>query len=149
MDVSLRDAAIGRLRFIRSEMHRLMEEIDTFSEYDAITATVADIFFGDQFRELAEEQAAIVKPMKHPAKVGSITDEQIKQAKAVPVASLVQFTKGRALAWCHEDHSPSLYIAPRVNRVVCPVCNRNFDSIGILMNRDGMSFLPAVRQLAA
>ena len=148
MEVPFREAALCRLRHVRSEMYFLMELIESFSDADPMTATVADIYFGDSFRELAKEQTNLVKAMRRPDHVDCITQDMIEHARAVPVTSLMEFTRGRALAWCHDDHSPSIYVAPRVNRVVCPVCDLHFDSIGVLIARDGMSFHQAVRQLA-
>ncbi len=79
---------------------------------------------------------------------GAITEEMIERARNHPVQNLVQWDRNkRATAWCHMDKRPSLYYAPRVNKLVCPVCNKYFDSIAVLTTRDGLSFIDAVKEL--
>ena len=76
-----------------------------------------------------------------------ITNEDVEIARKYPVRDLISFTNGKAYAFCHEDKSPSLSYWPKGNKVRCFVCDQTFDSIGVLMARDGMSFNDAVRQL--
>lgn len=84
-----------------------------------------------------------------PVRRGEITEEMVEKAVSIEVTRLVEFTKGRALAWCHEDKRPSLYIATRKNRVICPVCDLHMNPIDILRKRDGMSYQSAVTMLAS
>lgn len=76
-----------------------------------------------------------------------LSEEMIEAARRFPVDRLVEFTRGKATAWCHEDRNPSLYHGTRRNVAVCPVCNRTFNPIDILMDRDGLSFAEAVKAL--
>lgn len=76
-----------------------------------------------------------------------ITDEMIETARRYPVMNLVEFYRGKATAWCHDDRRPSLYHGTRNNIVVCPVCDKKFNPIDILIHRDGMSFTEAVKRL--
>ena len=76
-----------------------------------------------------------------------ITQEMIQKARDLPVAGLLEWANGRSRAWCHEDLRPSLYVAPRINKVICPVCNKKFDTIDVIMNRDGINFRQAVLKL--
>lgn len=77
----------------------------------------------------------------------SITEESIERAKQVPIESLISFINNKAKAFCHEDKVPSLSKHPKYNYCRCFTCNRNFDSIAILMERDGYSFVDAVKEL--
>ena len=148
MEVSFHDAALSRLRYVRGEMHRLMKEIDTFSEYDPTTAAVADIFFGDQFRELAGEQRLIVRALRDQRPVtDTITPNMIEQARQYPIAQLIDFNRGVAAAFCHRDKRPSLSHHKQANRAHCFPCGKSFDSIAVVMQRDGRSFPDAVRFL--
>lgn len=79
---------------------------------------------------------------------GQITDEMIERARAYPIERLIPFQKGAALAWCHDDKNPSLTWDRKRNRAKCWPCDKSFDSISVLMERDGMSFRDAVKQLA-
>lgn len=79
----------------------------------------------------------------------TITDAMIEAARAVPVNTLVDFGRGgKVKAWCHDDRNPSMYHGTRSNRAVCPVCDKKFGPIDVLVERDGMSFAEAVRYLA-
>lgn len=76
-----------------------------------------------------------------------ITDEMIEAARQVPVSSLVEFKHGKARCFNHDDGNPSAFHATRTNTVGCPVCCKHWDSIGVLMTRDGYTFQDAVRRL--
>lgn len=88
-----------------------------------------------------------LKFISMPSIRGEITPDMVEHAKAYPVNRLVMFTKGRAKAWCHDDRNPSMYHGTRKNVACCPVCGKTFNPISILMERDGMTFPDAVRNL--
>jgi len=76
-----------------------------------------------------------------------LSEDQIEQARQYPIEKLIDFNRGKAIAFCHDDKNPSLYHARRTNRANCPVCDRSFNPVDVLMIRDGMSFASAVRNL--
>ncbi len=77
-----------------------------------------------------------------------ITEDDIQRARDYPVTQLVEFNAmGKALAWCHEDKSPSLSYWAKGNNCRCFVCDVSYDSIKILMDRDNYSFIEAVKKL--
>ena len=76
-----------------------------------------------------------------------ITESDIEMARSYPVNKLIDFSKGSAVAWCHNDRRPSLYYASRLNFASCPVCQKKFGPIDICMDRDGMTFIDAVKYL--
>jgi hypothetical protein len=78
-----------------------------------------------------------------------ISPDMIQNARECPVEGLLDWTNGRSLAWCHPDRRPSLYVSKRINKVTCPVCDKRFDAIDIVMNRDGLSFPEAVKRLCS
>lgn len=77
-----------------------------------------------------------------------ITDEMIEAAKQYPIERLIDFTHGVSLAWCHEDKRPSLSWWKDGNRARCFVCDQTFNPIDVLTERDGMTFIQAVKELA-
>jgi hypothetical protein len=84
-----------------------------------------------------------------PQPKGMITDEMIAAAKETPVTNLIEFDRyGKALAFCHDDSKPSLSHNKKSNRAHCFPCGKSFNAIDILMVRDGMTFIDAVKQLA-
>lgn len=79
-----------------------------------------------------------------------ITDEMIAHADSTPIQSVVDFDRsGKAMAWCHPDRNPSLNWNRKHNRAHCFVCGRSFNAIRVLMERDGMTFQQAVKELNA
>lgn len=101
--------------------------------------------------ELFEEIAWVKKRANRRISVNKkngITDSMIEDARQSDVREVVDFRRGKAVAWCHEDKNPSLYYANRINRAVCPVCDKKFSALDVLIERDGMSFIDAVRSLA-
>lgn len=114
-------------------------------------------FEKDYFRELlAIEDVKAIAEMKREIKrldralmkfEGGITDDMIERARQYPIDKLIAFQKGAALAWCHDDKRPSLTWDKKRNRAKCWPCDKSFDSIAVLMERDNMSFRDAVRAL--
>ena len=45
------------------------------------------------------------------------------------------------------DKNPSAYHGTKTNRLVCPVCNKTWSALDILMQRDGINFKDAVLML--
>jgi len=80
-------------------------------------------------------------------KVTGITDEQIAIAKEYPIEQLIEFRNGKATAWCHDDRTPSLSHYRKANRAKCWPCDKSYNPIDVLMERDGMTFIDAVRAL--
>lgn len=82
-----------------------------------------------------------------PQSRNEVTPEMKQRAKAHPVTNLIQFEKGKALAFCHTDKTPSLTYYAKKNLATCFVCNKRFDPIDVLMLRDGYTFHDAIRAL--
>jgi hypothetical protein len=81
---------------------------------------------------------------------GDVTEDMKRCAKDYPINKLIDFSKGRRVKCIdpnHEDKAPSLGYYAKGNSAKCFGCNRRFDSVDVLMVRDGMSYLDAVRQL--
>lgn len=78
----------------------------------------------------------------------NVTDDMIEHAKAYPVDRLIEFTRGKAKAFCHEDANPSLIYLDKKGIAWCPVCNVYYRSIDVLIKRDGYLFVDAVRYLS-
>lgn len=107
----------------------------------------------DVIIKLTQKRMALTKEIgkmsryKEPVKKGGITDEMIAQAKEYPVDQLIDFNNGKAMAWCHDDSNPSLTLWKKGNKAVCWPCDKKFNAIDICMERDGMTFIDAVKYL--
>jgi DNA primase len=84
-----------------------------------------------------------------PASLIEAVRSQARIADLFPLAELRRSGSG-FLATCpwHQDRRPSLTVNPERNRVHCFVCNRGADPIDWLQDRQGLSFLEAVEELA-
>jgi hypothetical protein len=102
--------------------------------------------------EAVQELQALLKSLKtlnDAPRENAITQDMIEQAKAVPIDSLIEFIRGKARCFAHDDKSPSMYYATKKNAANCPVCNKSWDSIEILKERDGLTFTKAVKELCS
>ena len=149
MGVTTQYAVNCRRRFLTEELERIDLELAWYEDYEG--APDSEYFALTQVSQLGEDKARIHAELRRLKKVTlpqtGITDEDIDRARESNITSVIEFTKGKAIAFCHEDRNPSMYHATRLNLAICPVCDKKFDAIGVLMQRDGYSFQSAVRQL--
>jgi hypothetical protein len=129
----------------------LWKEFDYYMNTDC-NAVAWDIIYKPALIKILEELHQLKMDLYYRSKPRSsdteITDDMISRAKMVPVTDLIDFANGRSTAWCHDDSRPSLYVVNKINKVVCPSCgNKKFDSIDILVQRDGLTFREAVLKL--
>ena len=100
-----------------------------------------------KIRKLAAKINRLERPDKMPE--SGITDEMVEAARAYPIEELIDFSSfGRTEAFCHVSDSPSLAHLPDGNRAYCHVCSRVFNPIDVLIVRDGMTFVDAVKTLS-
>ena len=100
---------------------------------------------------LIEFDVAVTEFKSRPVRVEPekrFSDERIEEAKAYPIEQLIEFDRtGKALAWCHTDRTPSLTWYRAGNRARCFPCGKSFNPIQVLMDRDGKTFVEAVKEL--
>jgi hypothetical protein len=140
MGISSKAAASMRIRFLKRSLRPLLES------YAVDGHAVTFHWIVDLFEEIAflkkKANRRIIKSKN------GITDSMIEQARQADPRTVIELDRNkRARAWCHEDRKPSLYFGDRTNKMVCPVCNKTFSALDILMERDGYSFIDAVRSL--
>lgn len=78
-------------------------------------------------------------------KKGEITPEQITQARDFPLTELIETKRNFALCPFHNEKTPSLWV--KNNRYYCFGCLAGGDSISLVMKRDGLPFIQAVKKL--
>lgn len=133
-----RKDAAGRIRF-----RFLSEKAGNYLQFDHPVA----LFWAE---EAIEEMEYLLDNMYYiPLEVDSngVTDEMIDAARNHPITNLIDFSRGNAVAFCHEDKRPSMFHAKRIGKAACPVCNKYFNAVDVLIERDGYSFIDAVRAL--
>jgi len=83
----------------------------------------------------------------HQVSINGITSEQIEAARAFPIEDLLEnIHRNRVRCPFHDDTNPSASI--KNNKVHCFVCNKTWNPIDLVMQRDGLSFINAVRRLS-
>lgn len=148
MGVPVRQAFAIRHNFIDESIKRLNEEIEQDMLYLVHCLDELEFRFYMEnvvFNMKQVKKLSAARPTK-PAE-GAITDSDVEQARAYPVDQLIKFTRGKATAFCHADKSPSMFHGFRLNLACCPVCDRTFNPIDVLVHRDGYNFIDAVKEL--
>jgi hypothetical protein len=102
----------------------------------------------DQWQEEIDWLAKYRKRTFLPEIPGRIIDSDVEAAKEYPLTELIDFSHGRAIAFCHDSDSYSMSYHKKSNRARCFVCNKSFGPIDVMMERDGMTFIQAVKSLS-
>lgn len=128
-------------------------------EYDEFTIwffeKIIEVWKGEKLNWL-EKQIKKLQFLLSEKKEGKITEAMVEQARDYPFCLLIDIRKktraGSGFTLCpfHSEKHPSFYItsAKGNNRCYCFGCGKSFDTIGFLMERDGLSFQDAVRKLS-
>lgn len=84
--------------------------------------------------------------IKAKEKTVQINEAMIERARAYPLEKLVEINRQRfTRCFAHNDTKPSAYC--KKNFIHCFVCQKSWDTIAVLRERDGMTFKQAVMQL--
>ena len=139
--ISLQSAFKMRIRY-------LLQVIEQWPGYVKNWGDIPELGEWDAFDELVAIKEFESKQGR-PERADKITDDMIQAAKDTPIESVITFDRtGKALAFCHADKSPSLSWNRKGNRAKCWPCDKSFNAVDVLILRDGMSFIEAVKQLA-
>lgn len=143
MQVDPRYAKQCRRRYLTQQLLELQKLRDECleSDDDIILYTAVDLIA--QINRVKKKLNLLDRTFKE----GEITDEMVEQARSVPVSAVVEFIGNKSLAWCHDDRSPSLMFHAKTGTARCFVCDKTYDAIKVLMERDGKNFPEAVREL--
>jgi len=145
----------ARMGYLKGRMTDLIEKsFYLIADYERLTG-VEDIdsrlFVGEQLlgavKTIGKLQDEVIHLRKPPRKrKDDITDDDIRRAKEYPFEMLIEI-EGNRMARCpfHEDHDPSFSI--KNNYGYCFGCQWKGDTISFLMQKEGLSFIEAVRQL--
>lgn len=123
----------------------LLRMWDIYEEFN--TDTIPEMTRDMIEREMGRLNSQLEQIYSQQPTINAITEEMIEQARAYPIENLLEFKNGKALAFCHEDNSPSLSLWKGHNLARCFPCGKTFNSIDILMDRDNLSFREAVKTL--
>lgn len=145
----------SRISFLFSQMDVLRKKINWWTA----NATHYGGWFGESILKkcilpLEKEKARIEKEIeayKNPATSISeekITEDDIEEAKNVPMDSILEFNNaGFAICIFHSDSHPSMKWWKQYNVVKCFSCGKSADTIGVIRKMYGYSFIEAVEYL--
>lgn len=135
---------------LKMRMRYLAEQLVLGSEWEESGSyeKMPEIMQGEAIEEMTEIALAL-KTLNNTPHENTITPDMLAKAKAVSIDSLIQFKHGKAKCFAHDDNKPSMYFGNKTNTARCPVCNKAWDSIQILIERDGYTFTGAVQNLCS
>jgi hypothetical protein len=138
MGISPGAAARMRIRYLNNEVHESL----SLSKHP-----INLLWCNEMMEEILFCTQKMQKPVYKNGNVDRITDADIEAARAVRADQVVEFVHGQAHAWCHSDRRPSLFFATRLGICICPVCDRKWSALDVLIDRDKMPFIDAVKAL--
>lgn len=142
-DIKISTAIAIRVRYLQSLLRRWCDFIDIEPEPDEIPESDVWTIITELITLRKYEDR-----IKQGVKLDSITDEMIQAARSYPIENLIQFTRGKALCFMHPDKTPSLSYHAKTNTCRCFVCDKAVNSIDVMILRDGLSFIDAVKFLS-
>ncbi len=154
MDVPRTEALGHRLKYLRTEIKKesnykasLEYELDKESEVTNAFLRQCVSTSNKTIDKLKKEHARLSMPPSQ--MLDQITDDDIEAARNYPIEQVIDFNRaGKAIAWCHEDKSPSLTWYKAKNKARCFACNQSFDSISAHMYLTGTDFITTVKALS-
>ena len=143
----------ARVEYLKDRMSDLIIEtwelMDRYEDYYRRDFVIERLLTGEKLQALVKEivkhQGEIIS-LKHNG-AGRISEIDTIQAKAHPFTDLLEFRNKQTLCPFHSDKDPSMHFYPDSNTVHCFSCNKSWDTIGFIMERDNLSFVGAVRWL--
>jgi hypothetical protein len=138
-----------RLRFLKTRIEELHEEIDEYSESNKQEDAWAIYCLRENRRELEPielEAKTLIRFLRdgnsHETRLAA---DMIATARKFSFRKLLKFKGKMTLCPFHDDRTPSMALYD--NRVRCFVCNWSWDTIEFVMKREGLNFKEAVRRL--
>lgn len=122
----------------------------TWVHYE-VQRLIAERDYGDTIKMYERVLQLVTQPKDAPTNDKGVTDRQIEQARAVPITSLIEFTRGFSPCLWHGEKTGSLHIIPNTNecRAYCHgACGRAYDAIDAYMFVHNCTFINAVKALA-
>lgn len=139
-----------RLRFLKTRMEELNEEIDEYSGSSEQEDAWAIYCLRENRRKLEPielEAKTLIRFLRngnsHETRLAA---DMIAVARKFPFRKLLKFKGKMTLCPFHDDRTPSMALYG--NRVRCFVCNRSWDTIEFVMQREGLAFKEAVWRLS-
>lgn len=142
----------ARQRYLTAAKTDLRKDVIVFGHFSDGSGSLSDEFATLGLIDTRYNQIELERELQAMRRIGKvdngITDEMITDARNYPVDKLVDFNRGKAIAFCHDDKNPSLVFLTRKKLAWCPVCDIYYNSVDVLVKRDGYNFKEAVKCLS-
>lgn len=98
-------------------------------------------------RKMLKELYWREKQLSVRGKSNQITRDDIHRARLYDFRGLLSFNRNHCLCPFHNDTQPSMVYNDKRNVVRCYSCNKSWDTIQFVMDKEGLTFPQAVRKL--
>jgi DNA primase len=135
--------------YIKNRIKELEESIKEYKKkYHKQTKPINAVFIALNYERAYEEIAFLKRFKEKNPNDDKISTEDIEHARSFPINELVDMQGHRCIAFCHDSDSHSMSYNEKTNTLHCFVCHKTFNPIDVLIERDGYSFIDAVRRLS-
>jgi len=143
----------ARAEYLKGKMQETIEDaiftLDRFHDYLHRGRTLEAILERETLdgliKIILKLQGEIIS-LRKSGNTRGITEDEIRRAKEYPFTNLHEFKNKMALCPFHSDKHPSMHLF-QDNHVYCFSCARGWDTIAFVMQRDGLSFVEAIKKL--
>ena len=144
-----------RIEYLQGKMADTIVEtwefLDRYEDYKHREKMIELLLAGEKAQQLVKEivklQGEIIGLRNNGEKKTGLSQDDIERARQHPFESLLEFKRNVTRCPFHEDREPSMHLYREQNRVHCFSCNRSWDTIQFLRDRDSLSFVEAVKYL--
>lgn len=137
----------GDIRDLMSSAKRYIDIDFVKEEFTARRGAWLPTTFHESWIEWWESEQIRMETIKKPKETEKYEDD-VKQAKAYPIDSLLEFNhQSKTKCLWHSDSNPSLHYYQKTNTVFCFSCAKHADSIDIVMELNKCSFKEAIKFL--
>ncbi len=147
--VSLSWAKGRRLEYFESELSKVGDEVVRLISLKErwcgeFERALIESLIKDRLKEHRKLEGR-ASSLKYGNRPGSITDEMIQRAKEYPIQEILGTDRKTMRCPFHDDKHPSASI--KNNRLHCFVCNKTWNPVDYLMEKEMLSFKEAVVML--
>lgn len=149
--------AVGcRIKFLKARLHENAMEYATLVDWmlegdDLVLLHIWNKRAEKHWKAIQayKQQIASLRAQERGIENDGVTPEMIEQARKFPMELVIEFIRGkvRCISPDHDDKHPSAYYASRTNRLICPVCDKSWDTIAVYQHIHEVDFPAAVRRL--
>jgi len=153
MGVDKTEALKCHMTFLRQQIMEKKSHLQEMEESIELTTGLTRTFLEqrtervrEDIKRLRSKHSRLVTPKQD---INGISDDDVLAARDYPIENIIEFgSNGRCRAFCHKSNTESMRWNKESNTATCFVCSKTFNPIDILIERDGYTFIDAVKELS-